>query len=96
MNAKINISPVNENLEKFYKGFKHFSALDVQPEQIIFRTAYSRVVDCVKEANKRINELCLPLEALPFGGLSNNFIVRPINDQSTFERLSEMMEVCHV
>jgi hypothetical protein len=94
--AKIQNNPVNPSLQKFNKGFKHFMSIDVQPEQVIFILPNSkRVPDAMAEANKRINELCLPLEALAVGRLSNNFIVRPINEQSSFERLSEMMEVCH-
>lgn len=94
--AKVQNNPVNPSLEKFNKGFKHFMSIDVQPEQVIFILPNSkRVPDAMAEANKRINEMCLGLETVNTGRLSNTFIVRPINEQSSFERLSEQFQIVH-
>ena len=82
--AKVQINP---HLEKFYKGFHDFSSLDVQGDKLIFKLpSPSLVQDAYLAAQKRINELCLPLEAKLTGHrlLSNTFIVKE-NDQNTFE-----------
>lgn len=95
MNANLQQSPINPNLEKFYKGFNHYSNLNVEPEQLTFTTAKSCVVDAYKAAERRINQLCLPLSVhLPTAtNILNVFIVKPIADYNSFERLTEMAGV---
>lgn len=95
--TNIQIKPDKTNLEKFYMGWPHFSSMSVEGNAIEFRLpSPSLVKDAYAEAQKRINLLCLPLEAKLIGHplLSNIFIVKEIN-QNSFERLSEQMGVCH-
>ncbi len=94
--AMANIQITNPNLETFSKGFNHFSNMNMMEDKIIYKTAYGYAADAVLAAQKRINELCLPLRAYNAGHplLSNTFVVKPAEDNS-FERLSEQLGVCH-
>lgn len=88
-------SPVNPNIEKFYKGFNNFSTLNVEREQVTFKVPIACLEDAYKAAQDRINLMCLDLSVERTGRLSNTFIVK-VNEYSSFERVSEMLEVRHV
>lgn len=82
--------------ERFYQGSNFFNITLNGDTLIVHLSAPKYVKDAYLAAQKRINDLCLPLEAKLAGHerLSNIFIVKEIN-QNSFERLSEQIGVIH-
>ena len=72
----LTIKTEKTNLEKFYRGFPHFASMNLGENFIVFKTASSRVPDCVAEARKRIALLNLPLEVVSSHVIFNTFIVK--------------------
>lgn len=75
--TKLQTKTEKTTFEKFYQGWPHFQNLTVYDDKVVFILPnHKQAADSYALAQKRINDLCLPLKAELTGQLSNTFIVK--------------------